>query len=672
MRLFLCEKPSQARDIARVLSATARRNGYFAGPSVAVTWCIGHLLEAVEPAAYEARYKRWSIDSLPIVPLAWKAAVKPSCMEQFAAIKQLLQTATEVVISTDADREGEMIAREVLEMCSYRGPVKRLWLSALNDASIRTALANLRDGRDTLPLYHAALARSRADWLIGMNLTRLFTLLGQQAGHSCLLSVGRVQTPTLRLVVERDRAIEGFVSVPYWSVDVKLRSASQSFVAQWIPPAESCNPEGRCLRQEVANDAEELFRTARRATVSSLETQRVREPPPLPFDLSTLQELCSRRLGLDVMDTLNIAQALYESHKACTYPRTDSRHLPENMLAEADRVLAALLKSDPALHPTMSRLNSTQQSRAFDDAKVTAHHAIIPTAEPVNLSAMSDRELAVYKLIRSYYLAQFMPHHEYERTLAQLTCDSQRLQSRGKQVLAPGWRGMLEEPSPDDEPRAAEQALPAVQVGQVCEILDTEMRSLHTSPPRPFTQGDLIRAMKDARRWIADPRLKAQIKESIGIGTEATQAGIVAALLQRGYLIRSGKALQSSPIGRLLIDAVPAEVADPGTTVVWEQKLELIAAGRLTLADFVHQQASWLKQMIDEHSRRPFRIPLAPEPRCPKCNSAVRARHGKRGAFYSCTRYPQCRGILPISQCRGPLPISSGPVRPRKPRKLSQ
>lgn len=624
-----------------------------------MTWCIGHLIEAAEPAAYAERYKRWSIDDLPIVPRAWRVAVKASCMAQFAAIKRLLRTATEVVISTDADREGEMIAREVLELCSYQGPVKRLWLSALNDASIRAALAALRDGRDTLPLYHAALARSRADWLIGMNLTRLFTVLGQQAGHSGLLSVGRVQTPTLRLVVERDREIESFVPVPYWSVDVKLRSASQFFVAQWIPPAESSDAEGRCLRQEIANDAAEHFRTALRATVSAIETQRIREPPPLPFDLSTLQELCSRRLGLDVMDTLNIAQALYESHKACTYPRSDCRHLPENMLAEANAVLAALLKSDPTLHSALSRLDPAQRSRAFDDAKVTAHHAIIPTSEPVNLAVMSERELAVYKLIRSYYLAQFMPHHEYERTLAQLTCTSQLLQSRGKKVLAPGWRGVLEEPSQDEEPRAAEQALPALRVGQVCEILDTAMRSLQTSPPRSFTQGDLIRAMKDARRWIADPRLKAQIKESIGIGTEATQASIVAALLQRGYLIRAGRALQSSAIGRLLIDAVPTEIADPGTTVIWEQKLDLIASGRLTLVDFVNQQSSWLQQMIDEHSRRPFSIPLVPAPRCPQCNAPVRERRGKRGAFYSCTRYPQCRGILPIS---------SGPGRPTKPR----
>lgn len=668
MHLFLCEKPSQGRDIARVLAANARHDGYYCGSGVTVTWCIGHLLELAEPAAYGRRYKRWSLDDLPIIPTAWQVTIKPSCAAQLAIIRRLLQTASQVIISTDADREGEMIAREVLELCCYRGPIKRLWLSALNDASIRAALANLRDGGETLPLYHAAQARSRADWLIGMNLSRLFTLLGQEAGHPGLLTVGRVQTPTLRLVVERDRAIARFVPVPYWTVELKLSNAGQPFMAQWIPPAEASDAEGRCTRQDVARDAADHCRRAPGAVVSSVETQRVREPPPLPFDLSTLQELCSRKLGLDVVDTLNIAQALYETHKACTYPRTDCRHLPENMLADTDRVLDALLRSDRALHPLLNRLDRAQRSRAFDDAKVTAHHAIIPTSEAVDLSAMSERELSVYQLIRSYYMAQFMPHHEYDRTLAQLACDDHRLQSRGKRVLAPGWRAVLDEPSPDEELRAVEQALPALRAGQCCDILDTQMRSLHTSPPRPFTQGDLIRAMKDARRWITDPALKAQIKESIGIGTEATQAAIIAGLLQRGHLLRAGRALQSSMTGRMLIDAVPAELADPGTTAVWEQKLDRIASGQLTLTDFVNQQASWLIHMLDDHSRRPFAIPLAPTPRCPKCDAPVRARRGKRGAFYSCTRYPKCRGILPLSERRGPFPISSGPVRSKKPR----
>lgn len=239
VRLFLCEKPSQAKDIARVLGAERPGGGCYLGPDLVVTWCIGHLIEAVPPEGYGERYKRWSIESLPIIPDAWRVKVKSGTAAQFKVVKKLIGSASEVVIATDADREGEMIAREVLELCGHRGPVKRLWLSALNDASIRQALAALRPGDATLPLYHAALARSRADWLVGMNLSRLFTLLGQQAGLRGVLSVGRVQTPTLQLIVRRDREIAGFISVPYWTIDVTLTAEREAFLAQWTAP----NPE---------------------------------------------------------------------------------------------------------------------------------------------------------------------------------------------------------------------------------------------------------------------------------------------------------------------------------------------------------------------------------------------------------------------------------------------
>jgi len=374
MRLFLCEKSSQGKDIGRVLGATQRGNGCLNGAGVTVTWCIGHLVEAAAPEAYDAQLKRWSIEQLPIIPERWRVEVKPQTATQFKVVKALVAKATHLVIATDADREGELIAREIIDLCGYRGPIERLWLSALNDASIRAALGKLRPSAETLPLYHAALARSRADWLVGMNLSRLFTLLGRKAGYDGVLSVGRVQTPTLKLVVDRDREIAGFVAVPYWTIDVGLSANTQTFSAQWLVPKASADDAGRCLQEPIAQQAAQHICAAGHAQVTSVETERIREAPPLPFDLGSLQEICSRQLGLDVQDTLTIAQSLYETHKAITYPRTDCGYLPESMLAEVPTVLNSLLKTDPTLKPILDQIDPNQRSRAWNDGKVTAHH----------------------------------------------------------------------------------------------------------------------------------------------------------------------------------------------------------------------------------------------------------------------------------------------------------
>jgi DNA topoisomerase-3 len=448
MRVFLCEKPSQGKDIARVLGAGQR------GRLLQRRGCRRDLVHRSSGRSGSARRLRRAIQALghratAHLPERWRVEPKAATAAQFKSSSSSSAKAGELVIATDADREGEMIAREIIDLCGYRGPIQRLWLSALNDASIRKALGALKPSAETLPLYYSALARSRADWLIGMNLSRLVHAAGA-AGRLHRRAVGgpradadaeagggsRPRDRALRLRAVLGRRGHAVPCRPI--LHRKLDAARRLHRRRRPLPAAAGRPAGRGAHARAGS-----------AQVVSVETERVREGPPLPFDLGTLQEVCSKQLGLDVQETLDIAQALYETHKATTYPRSDSGYLPESMLAEVPTVLDSLVKTDPGLRPLIGRLDRTQRSRAWNDGKVTAHHGIIPTLEPANLSAMNEKELAVYRLIRAHYLAQFLPHHEFDRTVAQLACGGQSLLAVGKQIAVAGWRQVLAAPEPE-------------------------------------------------------------------------------------------------------------------------------------------------------------------------------------------------------------------------------
>jgi len=633
MRLFLCEKPSQAKDIAAVLGASRRGDGCWVGANATVTWCIGHLLETAPPDAYDERYKRWVLADLPIIPEKWKMRVKPKTASQFKAVKRLLGEATELVIATDADREGEMIARELVEHCRYRGPIQRLWLSALDDASIRKALAALKPGSETFNLYHSALGRSRADWLIGMNMSRLFTLLGRQSGYQGVLPVGRVQTPTLRLVVDRDRSISDFIPVAYWAIDVQLRHDGQLFTAQWRADPDTCDDQDRCLNQAHAQQAASAMQNASSARVIKLRIERMREIAPLPFDLGTLQEVCSKKLGLGAQETLDIAQALYETYKVVTYPRSDCGYLPQSQHGEAASILSALQQADPSLAPLSSHLDPQRRSRAWNDAKVSAHHGIIPTAAAKNIERLSGKHRAVYTLIRARYLAQFLPNHEYDRTQADFDCAGHNLRAVGKQIVEPGWKRALPEALAPAKGREAPapQPLPLLREGLDCAIAAVNLKDLWTQPPKPFTEGDLIKAMKNVARLVQDPLLKQKLKDTTGIGTEATRAGIIQGLLDRGYLSKNGKALAATAPAFSLIDAVPRAIADPGTTAIWEQALDMVQSGEMTLDVFVAKQAAWMSKHIERCSAMTMTIsgPASPAGVAPAWKKKRKATTGK-------------------------------------------
>lgn len=665
MLLYLCEKPSQARDIGKILGATARRTGYLEGRECRVTWCIGHLLEMWMPDRYRPDWKYWRLETLPIIPDAWQLAVRPEVARQFAVIQGLLAGSERVVIATDADREGETIGREVLAQCGYRGPVSRLWLTALDDASIRKALAAMLPGERTEALYRAGMGRARADWLVGMNLSRAYTLLGQKIGYQGVLPVGRVQTPTLRLVVERDRLIENFKPVAFFDLEVVLAVARGRFRAKWVVDKKVSDDEGRCLDIQVAQGVLERIQ-GREGIIQKAETKRVQEPPPLPLELSTLQQEASRRWGMSAKKTLDVAQSLYETHKAVTYPRTDCRYLPGSQWPEAPQVLAAMAASDPTLAGLVAAADSGLRSRAWDDKKITAHHAIIPTLARVPVAALSGDEMRLYEAIRRHYLAQFFPAFEYDRTVVDAVVERETFRATGRVARVSGWRQVLgEEPRGVDEEGEGEQNLPPVDKGEAARVLEAKLAEKRTKPPGRHTEGTLIQAMKSVGKNVDNPRFRKILRETAGIGTEATRASIIENLLARKLLAREGKkGLISTPPGRLLVDLLPNSVTDPVTTAVWEQALDDIAHDRGSLDEFIGKSVFWVSRLIDnvkvreqaDLSRFAAALPVVeggegPGLACPQCGSGrLVARTAKRGRqeghkFMGCNRFPQCRYI---------------------------
>lgn len=651
MQLYLCEKPSQARDIARVLGVRQKGDGCLKSSDKIVTWCFGHLLEMASPDKYDDALKRWQFDTLPIIPQAWKLTVKKASRKQFNIIQQLLKNSSSVVIATDADREGESIAREILELCRWRGPISRLWLSALDDSSIRKALNNILPSSKTEPLYYAGLGRARADWLVGMNLTRAYTLIGRQRGHENVLSVGRVQTPTLNLVVQRDATIEGFKPIPYFDLFAVFGVNDDQFRAKWLPPESVADTEGRCTSQPSAlNVAQKI--NGQRGTVTKAETELKRESAPLPFDLSSLQQEASKCWGMGAQAVLDTAQALYETHKALTYPRTDCRYLPDSQHAEVPQVFTALIQSDSQYKVHIDSADTSRRSKVWNDRKITAHHAIIPTATATDVSRMNENERRLYHLVCLRYIAQFHPDHEYNQTIIEVSVCGELFRASGRIPKKLGWRTII---SNDQQETKGEehQTLPTVSKNNIAHVLETNIEDKQTKPPARFTEGTLIAAMKSVGKDINDPRLKKILRETSGIGTEATRAGIIETLLQRGFIQKQKKHLISTKTGRTLIGILPDVIKNPTTTALWEQGLDDIAQGKGELSAFLSGQCQWLtdhlrqlkQQQGDTVNSGSFNN--GEQHSCPDCGHPLQRRKGRNGFFWGCSSYPDCKTTRP-------------------------
>ncbi len=645
--LYLCEKPSQGRDIAAFLGAHQRRNGYLEGQGIRVSWCIGHLLELAPPDTYDKCYKRWTLNDLPIIPQQWKLETKKSTAKQLTVLKNLLKQCQAVVIATDADREGETIAREVLDYLHYKGAIQRLWLSALDRVSIQRAFNNLKNNQDTLPLYRSGLARSRADWLIGMNLTRAFTL---KANNRQVLSVGRVQTPTLALVVKRDREISQFIPQTYYDVEAFFQAGNGVLKTHWL-----FDPKGKkhCFDKAVADALIQRCEN-QYGQVSKARTQRKKQPPPLLYNLSGLQQEASRRWGYGAQEVLNIAQALYETHKLTSYPRSDCEYLPLSQFKDVSSVLQAMCKTDPSLCELIAQADQQQQSRVWNDKKITAHHAIIPTQAATPVSRLNEREKNIYDLIRRRYLAQFFPDFEYDQSIIIVSISQDQFKASGHITRVTGWKAVIKDSFNNQD---KEQQLPAVSRGESLLCNQLKLKEKQTKPPRHYTEGTLIRAMETIGSQVTDKVMKKILRETAGLGTQATRANIIQTLLQRKFIQKDKKLIKATELGFKLIDSVPESIKDPLLTAQWEQQLEDLANNREDNIDgFIQQQIDLLNSILSQLKQD--RLSSSPKhstsvkyqngSACPQCGKPLEIRKAVKGRrigqnYIGCSGFPDCR-----------------------------
>jgi len=621
VRLFIAEKPSLGRAIAQHLPARGIAQGSGSGRGAThivagddvVSWCFGHLLEMAEPDHYNEAYKRWLFSTLPIVPVEWRLIPKESAKTQINAIKLLLEQCDVVIHAGDPDREGQLLIDELLEYLGNKKPVQRIWLSALDESNVRKALGNLKDNTDYANLKASAEARQRGDWLVGINLTRAYTLAGQQDGYQGVLSIGRVQTPTLALVVNRDLLIEHFKPKNFYAVVVTIQASGGDFLARW-KPAENVpvDESGRILDQNIADQIAAKV-SGKPGIVVTFTALKKKQAPPLPFSLSALQAMGNKKLGLSAQEILDIAQGLYEA-KVITYPRTDCNYLPESQFGDAAKILSQL----PADYTDLvKQASTTLKSGAWNDKKITAHHAIIPTEQRANLSGKQQQ---VFNLIVQAYLAQFFPAYSYCETNIVLDVASELFTASGKVPLSPGWKvvyGALAEEDESSKDKTNKQILPRLNKRDCIHCQSAKVEFKKTTPPARFTEGTLIQAMTNIHHLVEDVELKRRLKETAGIGTEATRAGIIETLKKRRFIFEKGKQIISAETGRTLIGALPESIKSPGLTGLFEQLLDGIAEGRIIPAQFLNKQIQFVSKFVSV--AKTLKLGLPPAHPCPVC-----------------------------------------------------
>ena len=632
--LVIAEKPSVARDIARVLGANQKNGGVLEGKKYVVTWALGHLITLADPEEYDKKYEKWEMSTLPMMPKDMKLVVIRQTGKQFSVVKTQLfrKDIEEIIIATDAGREGELVARWILEKAGCHKPIKRLWISSVTDKAIKEGFANLKDGHAYDNLYRAAVARAEADWLVGMNGTRALT-----CKYNAQLSCGRVQTPTLAMIARREEEIRQFTPKEYYGVSVETQDV------KWTWRDEKT----KSFRTFSREKAEEIRRKTETASleVTRIEEKNKKSMAPGLYDLTTLQREANQKYGFSAKETLNIMQRLYENHKVLTYPRTDSRYIGKDIVPTIrERLKACGIGPYRKLAGALMNKPVQANSSFVDDKKVSDHHAIIPTEQFVQLDHMTNEERKIYDMVVRRFLAVLYPPFEYQQVTMEAKAAGETFAASGKVVKSQGWKEVYEggdqEESEEDEEKLKDQRLPKMQTGQKLKVLRAALNTGKTKPPARFTEATLLAAMENPVKFmeIRDKEAVKTIGETGGLGTVATRADIIEKLFHSFMMEKKGNEIHITSKAKQLLELVPEDLKKPELTADWEMKLSQIAKGKIRQGDFLHEIRDYTCEIVDEikSGEGTFRHDNLTNKVCPRCGKKLLAVNGKNSKMLVC------------------------------------
>ncbi len=635
--LVLAEKPSVARDIARVLKCQKKLPGALEGNQYIVTWALGHLVTLADPEEYDKKYKEWKLEDLPMIPEKWELIVIKQTSGQYHAVKsQLLrEDVSEIIIATDAGREGELVARWILEKVRCRKPVKRLWISSVTDKAITEGFAHLKDGRNYNTLYHAAQSRAEADWLVGINATRALT-----CRYNASLSCGRVQTPTLAMIARREEEIRNFRPEEYYGVECMADGIRWTW-------QNSKNGSFRCFQKELMETLSQNLKH-QKLTVNEINKSAKKAYAPALYDLTELQRDANRRFGFSAKETLNIMQRLYENHKVLTYPRTDSRYISSDVVPTLkERLKACGIGPYKKLAGPLI-MKPLQANRTFvDDKKVSDHHAIIPTEQFVQLEHMTNEERKIYDLVVRRFLSVLYPPFEYEQTTLKATAEGQTFIAKGKVIHSPGWKIVYDtdiwedkEEESDAAGSLSDQALPELKKGEQLIVSNVTQTSGKTKPPARFTEATLLSAMENPIKYMesTDAGARKTLGETGGLGTVATRADIIEKLFHSFLMEKQGNEILITSKGKQLLKLVPEDLKKPELTAKWEMELSNIAQGIQKDSIFINDIQKYTEDLIQEirQGDGTFRHDNLTSTKCPRCGKRMLAVNGKNARLLVC------------------------------------
>ena len=625
--LVLAEKPSVAKEIAKIMGCRQQGDGYIAGSQYIVTWALGHLVTLADPELYGKQYKTWSLESLPMLPKKMQLVVMKETKKQFHNVQTLMNRpdVTDIIIATDAGREGELVARWIMIKAGCRKPAKRLWISSQTEKAVREGFQNLKPSREYDNLFLSAQSRAEADWLVGLNVTRALT-----CKHNAQLSAGRVQTPTLALITEREREIRDFKPKDYYTIKVEF----DGFSALWS------NEKGD-TRIFDKNRAEALLNElkSKPAVITNVSKQYKHKAPPAAYDLTELQRDANRKYAYSAKETLSHMQALYERHKLLTYPRTDSRYITTDVvptLPDRLKSISVGLYRDAAANLLKNKPLSVRY--IADNNRVSDHHAIIPTEEPVNLAKLSPEERNIYDLVVKRFLAVLSPPFEYEETKLTVTIGREKFTAKGKIIKNPGWKAIYGLNSPDDDDDEGSQSLPSVTQGDKPHVKAIRLESGKTKPPARYTEATLLSAMEHPSGQLDDKALKDILETTSGLGTPATRADIIEKLFSAFYIERKGKELVPTSKGIQLVNIVPSDLKSAALTAKWELTLQHISKGKARSEMFVDEMRTYAAKLVSSviaGSEKYVHDNMTREV-CPDCGKFLLDVNGKKGKMLVC------------------------------------